>query len=872
MAIAWHKDQQFYPDYYVGLHELDKEVPEAGREGPWWSLPFTPVGSKLIPELSTAKPKHTHLWVAMANLEKAFNPSIPHPRWPNDTNTDETDPEGGSRITDHIEHLSFQKFSYDPEAEPDTERLQPVLLNHITLPTPTPDWGWSGYLLYPYHRCQVDPQKKRRCASVGQVKDSYGVADWPDWADWGFMGDCPPGTKGKVKGGGWLSGMMWHHSDDGSVLAIPQWSHSPLLCVINPETGQLAWKKEGWAEYNDSGSAAYELFSPLLVLDDQVLVHYERYEWELVDHKRIDPLQFQAFEEWFYCRPSNTHTDVIVGDGETTTFELSADAGGVSYERGKGLVDTSHWHPQVTIDGCRVVYEGPRPFFFVDFASFNPKILMIFQEPLPEGVEVEVKYSVKKDCAYLPADTVAETVISPPTGGSSLGSGAGGLGQAWQECCESDREHCWWKDLYVCQYYPQPSSCYGPHPCGDGSTWTTCPFTGANDEWEGRYCEVVNVHIGPCQHKKGIAPPDVSRITDVLTQVRPRLDDLGLQEVITLQTPMKWTHGYRWYNVKTGARISEDPFELRSCDYKPKKYKTVRLLDETHVLQAQVTAHEEGGAVIGEQGVRVNADLEELGENESFFWAWEASYTVQHNKNPYNGCACFPEGCCSTWGGEEWDFAAVALDSPITFSNVQAFIDPVDTYRSRVNKTECGEGSIGGNFDSQVGAMSATKTYRRWGIVVETEDLPVEQSVKAPHLTYNAVIDASGTGVYFLPGRTVPENAPPNTTPGPEEPTGKAPVINDIDPSNNNTGAVDPPQNIEVEITGKNFVDVIGVFFGGTVATTFTVDSPTKITCTTPGGIPEEDLPETVNVTVVTPEGTSNAVTFTYMAGGIIEG
>ncbi|MGF6889550.1 hypothetical protein ABIA39_008994, partial [Nocardia sp. GAS34] len=64
-----------------------------------------------------------------------------------------------------------------------------------------------------------------------------------------------------------------------------------------------------------------------------------------------------------------------------------------------------------------------------------------------------------------------------------------------------------------------------------------------------------------------------------------------------------------------------------------------------------------------------------------------------------------------------------------------------------------------------------------------------------------------------------------------------------------------------VMLTGTNLTGVTAVSFGGTPATSFTVNSSTQITAVTPA-----HSAGTVSVTVTTPGGTSNGVAFTYIA------
>ncbi|WP_197049156.1 IPT/TIG domain-containing protein, partial [Streptomyces violaceusniger] len=59
-------------------------------------------------------------------------------------------------------------------------------------------------------------------------------------------------------------------------------------------------------------------------------------------------------------------------------------------------------------------------------------------------------------------------------------------------------------------------------------------------------------------------------------------------------------------------------------------------------------------------------------------------------------------------------------------------------------------------------------------------------------------------------------------------------------------------------ITGTNLTGTTQILFGTNPATTFTINSPTQITATTPPGT------GTVNVTATTPNGTSNPLPYTY--------
>ncbi|MBF5002602.1 IPT/TIG domain-containing protein, partial [Nocardia sp. BSTN01] len=64
-----------------------------------------------------------------------------------------------------------------------------------------------------------------------------------------------------------------------------------------------------------------------------------------------------------------------------------------------------------------------------------------------------------------------------------------------------------------------------------------------------------------------------------------------------------------------------------------------------------------------------------------------------------------------------------------------------------------------------------------------------------------------------------------------------------------------------VVLTGTNLTGATAVSFGGTPASSFSVDSATQITAVAPAG-----SAGTVSVTVTTVGGTSNAVSYTYVA------
>jgi len=82
-----------------------------------------------------------------------------------------------------------------------------------------------------------------------------------------------------------------------------------------------------------------------------------------------------------------------------------------------------------------------------------------------------------------------------------------------------------------------------------------------------------------------------------------------------------------------------------------------------------------------------------------------------------------------------------------------------------------------------------------------------------------------------------------------------APSITSIDPTQGPLAG-----GTSVTVNGSGFTDVTGVGFGGTNAPNVQFVSDSQLTATSPQGNTAGD----VQVTVVTPAGTSNAATFTY--------
>ncbi|GGY26467.1 IPT/TIG domain-containing protein [Streptomyces djakartensis] len=92
--------------------------------------------------------------------------------------------------------------------------------------------------------------------------------------------------------------------------------------------------------------------------------------------------------------------------------------------------------------------------------------------------------------------------------------------------------------------------------------------------------------------------------------------------------------------------------------------------------------------------------------------------------------------------------------------------------------------------------------------------------------------------------------------------TAAVPTLTGLSPSQGPTSG-----GTTVTLTGTNLTGATAVSFGGTPAASFTVNSATQITATTP-----PNTPGTAPVTVTTPGGTSNALTFTYLAAPTLTG
>ncbi|HMC07915.1 MAG TPA: IPT/TIG domain-containing protein, partial [Actinomycetota bacterium] len=100
----------------------------------------------------------------------------------------------------------------------------------------------------------------------------------------------------------------------------------------------------------------------------------------------------------------------------------------------------------------------------------------------------------------------------------------------------------------------------------------------------------------------------------------------------------------------------------------------------------------------------------------------------------------------------------------------------------------------------------------------------------------------------------IPPNPPPPSQQPPPPPG--APTLTGISPTSGAAGT-------SVQISGSNFSGITGVQFGGSPAAGFTVDSPTRIAATAPGGSGR------VAVTVTGPGGKSQAAQFTYVGPSV---
>jgi hypothetical protein len=126
------------------------------------------------------------------------------------------------------------------------------------------------------------------------------------------------------------------------------------------------------------------------------------------------------------------------------------------------------------------------------------------------------------------------------------------------------------------------------------------------------------------------------------------------------------------------------------------------------------------------------------------------------------------------------------------------------------------------------------------------------------NLTVGAAIANATTAVGFWLGSSAGSQKKDDAVIGAALSAGRpaAPVLTAINPTSGSIGG-----GTRVIVTGSGFTGAISVLFGASSAPAMTVDSDTQITATSPAGS------GTVDVTVVTPGGTSTASTntkFTY--------
>jgi hypothetical protein len=122
----------------------------------------------------------------------------------------------------------------------------------------------------------------------------------------------------------------------------------------------------------------------------------------------------------------------------------------------------------------------------------------------------------------------------------------------------------------------------------------------------------------------------------------------------------------------------------------------------------------------------------------------------------------------------------------------------------------------------------------------------------------------AGTGVVDVTVTTAPGTSA--TSPADQFTYETAPTVTSVSPSEGPMVG-----NLSVTVTGTNFIGAVEVDFGTQASASFSVTSPSTITATAPSSV----SPGAVNVTVVTPSGTSArspADRFTYVAAPTIVG
>lgn len=771
MSVAWNDGGVLAPPYWISRTPLTEEVPAGGADGLWLEVPYTPVGTPYDQRPAVEGAAATHAYLGMANLHHAFYPEAPYKRFPGSVWDDTNDPTGNLRIKDHIEHLTFQKIRL--------EDLSSVAINNVVLSDPDPDWGNFGWLLFPKRKC---PFNSQRLTSVQQVIDSYGILDWPNWGDLGFLGDPYPDTYGKVKGGGWLKGILWHGSGD-SVTAIPKWGQSPRVCAIDPETGNLRWDRRGWEDFSETGTASYELYTTVAISGDTLLVHVERFDWEERVIPGIPLEARMAFERFRTCAPEHTRADTITADGSTATFLLSTDSSSTSTDYGKGIKPGA----MVYVNGCLL---PASEYTISNNPGINAKIRLVFNQKPVGGTEIEVTYRPFTPCDF------------------------GDEGTTGSACNAERKAKCWSDAHFVLDPYV-PSD-------WPGFSVNCPPTSGGSDWWTGGYCRPPVT--GGAVQPSFVAPADTSVLLNANASVVSALDDMLSGATVNLQVPVKWRQFYRTYNVLTGEQIGEIPAAERTCDYKPRQYSALRnssdyqtatcsasnqTLSPTPLASGELGGNGVGGASFGTNGI---LGVRHFTHYPGLIEEW-------------TGQSCFFErGCVYIWGGTEYEL----VGSPFTvsaFSPSVIFSPCAATYTSYTEQFD----NAGEYSADHVDARVIHYQVFRWSYI--PEDMPgIVQHMKLPWLTWNAVACPEGDGFYFLPGRAWPKNPDPsvNTTPGADMPSGKTPGPYARSP-------IQGPQagGTSVTVTGWLMDTVTSVTLGGSPVA-FTILSPTQVRFTTP--------------------------------------